>query len=139
MAQLDVAPQPVGALQFVLLALKAPRRITHIQKLQDAGDSVSLLFDAAAAFGPKLGPVLFGLPPSMQRDQARLTAFLATLPPGRQIAWEFRNPGWFDDGLFATLRAHGAALCIAETDEGHSDAPPVATAGAFCTPRTRSS
>src|SRR5207245_6919853 len=77
--------------------LKASRRITHIQRLKDAGDAVALLFATAAVLGAKLGPVLFQLPPNARKDVPRLRDFLATLPAGRRAAFEFRHESWFDD------------------------------------------
>ena len=44
-----------------------------------------------------------------------------------RAAFEFRNASWFDDTVFALLRAHDAALCIADTEDG-LDTPFVATA-----------
>ncbi len=38
------------------------------------------------------------------------------MPADRKVALEFRNPTWFEDDVFDALRAHDAALCIAETD-----------------------
>ena len=110
-------------------ALKAPQRITHIAKLKDAGDSVAMFVSTAAALGPKLGPLLFQLPPFMRKDLPRLAEFLAharSLGGGVRIAFEFRHPSWFDDDVWATLREHGVALCVAEGEKLES--PLVATA-----------
>ncbi len=113
-----------GAFQF---ALKAPQRITHRQKLVDVADSVSFLYRAVAELGPKLGPVLFQLPPSLKKDVARLSAFLGLLPRGARAAFEFRHASWFSDDVYELLRAHGAALCVAEAEE--LETPLVPTAG----------
>jgi uncharacterized protein YecE (DUF72 family) len=43
-----------------------------------------------------------------------------------KMAFEFRHASWFDDEVWATLRAHGAALCVAEGETLES--PLVATA-----------
>jgi uncharacterized protein YecE (DUF72 family) len=108
--------------------LKAPRRITHDKRLADTEAEVAELLRRAAALGPKLGPLLFQLPPFMKKDLAVLGRFLGALPPGRQIALEFRHASWQDEAVYETLRAHDAMLCVADTDEGD---PPqlVATAG----------
>jgi uncharacterized protein YecE (DUF72 family) len=97
--------------------LKAPQRITHHRRLAAAEDDVAYFFDTAKALGPKLGPVLFQLPPYMKKDLDRLQAFLARLPPDPPAAFEFRHPSWFDDEVRDALRARGAALCLADTDE----------------------
>jgi uncharacterized protein YecE (DUF72 family) len=97
--------------------LKSPRRITHERKLADVDDSVSRLFEAAAELGPKLGPILFQLPPFLRKDVPRLSAFLAGLPAGARAAFEFRHESWFDAETYDALRARGAALCIAEAED----------------------
>jgi uncharacterized protein YecE (DUF72 family) len=98
-------------------ALKASQRITHKQRLKEAGESVGYFFKAAESLGDKLGPVLFQLPPYMRKDVPLLEAFLALLPAGRRAAFEFRHESWADEAVEAALRAHGAALCIADTDD----------------------
>lgn len=107
--------------------LKASQRITHQQKLKDAGDSVAYLLRVSAALGERLGPLLFQLPPFLRKDLPRLQEFLALLPKERRAAFEFRHQSWFDDEVFDVLRGHGAALCIAEA-EGDLQVPFVATA-----------
>jgi uncharacterized protein YecE (DUF72 family) len=107
-------------------AVKAPQRITHMAKLKDAGDSVTMFVGTAALLGAKLGPLLFQLPPFMKKDVPRLADFLEQAPKGVRIAFEFRHESWFDDEVWATLRAHGVALCVAEGEKLES--PLVATA-----------
>jgi uncharacterized protein YecE (DUF72 family) len=107
--------------------LKAPQRITHKQRLKESEDSVAYLFKVAAALEDRLGPVLFQLPPFLRKDLLRLRDFLQLLPAGRRVAFEFRHASWFDDEVYDALRAHGAAMCIAEA-EGDLEVPFVATA-----------
>lgn len=108
-------------------ALKASRRITHQQRLKDAGDSVDYLFRTAEVLSERLGPFLFQLPPYLRRDIDRLASFLGLLPDGMRAAFEFRHASWFDDEVFALLADAGASLCIADAGGDH-DAPLVATA-----------
>jgi uncharacterized protein YecE (DUF72 family) len=96
--------------------LKAPQRITHIQRLKDAGDSVSYLLKVAGELNERLGPLLFQLPPFLRKDVPRLREFLALLPRTGRAAFEFRHQSWFDAEVFALLRDHQAALCIAEAE-----------------------
>lgn len=110
-------------------ALKASQRITHRQRLKDAAESVDYFFKAADALGEKLGPTLFQLPPYMRKDVPLLREFLALLPQGRRAAFEFRHHSWADEDVHETLRAHGAALCIADTDELAADPDIVPTTG----------
>ncbi|MDP2031235.1 MAG: DUF72 domain-containing protein [Thiobacillus sp.] len=107
--------------------LKASLRITHQHRLVDADEDVGYLLDVAGTLEQRLGAILFQLPPNLKKDAARLDTFLALLPASRRVAFEFRHPSWFDDEVFALLRSHQAALCIAEA-EGDLDVPVVATA-----------
>src|SRR5947208_14235037 len=107
--------------------LKAPQQITHRQRLQGAGDSMSHLLEVAGALKERLGPLLFQLPPNLKKDVPRLRAFLALLPSPPRAAFEFRHPSWFDDEVFGLLRDHQAALCIAEAEDD-LEVPFVATA-----------
>lgn len=101
--------------KFVFV-LKAPQRITHQKRLAGAEDDVRFFFEAAAELGPKLGPVLFQLPPFAKKDAGKLRDFLRILPD-HPVAFEFRHPTWFDDEVFGLLREHDAAICAADTDE----------------------
>jgi uncharacterized protein YecE (DUF72 family) len=100
--------------------LKSPKRITHEKRLLDPQDACKRFYDTAAVLGPKLGPTLFQLPPNMKKDLPRLTDFLAAVravAPQARPAFEFRHPSWFEDDVYAALRAQQAALCIAEAED----------------------
>jgi uncharacterized protein YecE (DUF72 family) len=107
--------------------LKASQRITHKQRLKDAGDLVDYLFKAAGTLKERLGPILFQLPPFLRKDVPRLCDFLTLLSGRGSAAFEFRHQSWFDDEVFAVLREHGVALCIAEA-ENDLEIPFVSTA-----------
>jgi uncharacterized protein YecE (DUF72 family) len=107
--------------------LKAPQRITHMQRLKDAGDSVSYLLKVAVALKERLGPLLFQLPPFLRNDVPRLRDFMALLPDDPRVAIEFRHESWFNDEVFKLLRERNASLCIAEAEEG-VEVPFVSTA-----------
>jgi uncharacterized protein YecE (DUF72 family) len=107
--------------------LKAPQRITHVQRLKDVGDSVSHFIDVARVLRERLGPLLFQLPPYLKKDAPRLREFLGSLPPQCRIAFEFRDQSWLDSEIFGTLRDRGAALCVAEAENG-LEVPCVSTA-----------
>ncbi len=115
-AMLEAWAQEVPAdFRFVL---KAPQRITHIQRLKDSGDSVAYLLKVAGTLNERLGPLLFQLPPYLKKDLPRLREFLALLPADRRAAFEFRHASWFDDEVFGLLRNRNAPLCIAEAEDG---------------------
>jgi uncharacterized protein YecE (DUF72 family) len=107
--------------------LKAPKQITHVRGLKDAGGLLAQFIEVAGALTEHGGPLLFQLPPTAKKDVPRLRAFLALLPPQCRAAFEFRHPSWFDDEVFGALRHHRAALCVAEA-EGELEVPLVATA-----------
>jgi uncharacterized protein YecE (DUF72 family) len=105
--------------------LKAPRRITHDQRLRESEGNVAEFLRRAAALGDKLGALLFQLPPYLKKDLPRLRDFLALLPEGREVAFEFRNATWHDEEVYELLRSRRNILCVTDTDEG--DTPFVAT------------
>lgn len=96
--------------------LKAPQRITHIARLRDITEPLRYFLDTAAGLGPKLGPVLFQLPPNFKKDVGRLGGLLELLPAGLRCAFEFRNESWLDSEVYVRLRAANAALCVADTE-----------------------
>ncbi|ACM20197.1 protein of unknown function DUF72 [Geotalea daltonii FRC-32] len=118
------ASQVPADFKFVL---KAPQQITHVQRLQNADDSLSYLLEVAGVLEGRLGPLLFQLPPGLKKDLPRLADFLSLLPPRCRAAFEFRHASWFVDELFDLLHKHRAALCIADA-EGDLQVPFVATA-----------
>ncbi|HUF91333.1 MAG TPA: DUF72 domain-containing protein, partial [Candidatus Limnocylindria bacterium] len=109
-----------------VFALKAPKRITHDRRLVDVADALALYLEAAAALGARRGPLFFQLPPTFKKQTERLRDLLALVPAGMRCAFEFRHLSWFADDVYDSLRAHDAALCLADTEAGAT--PDVATA-----------
>ncbi len=99
------------------LTLKAPRRITHDARLRDCADRVRQFLETAAILGPKLGALLFQLPPNLKKDIGLLDAFLDTFPPRVCAAFEFRHASWLDDEVYGRLRARNLALCVADSEK----------------------
>jgi uncharacterized protein YecE (DUF72 family) len=97
--------------------LKAPQRITHQKKLAGAEDEVRQFLEVASMLGPKLGPLLFQLPPYLKKETAKLRDFLALIPHGWRVALEVRHDSWCDDEIYALLREHDVPLCLSDTDE----------------------
>jgi uncharacterized protein YecE (DUF72 family) len=98
-------------------ALKAPQRITHFQRLKDAGNTVSDFLRITAVLRDRLGPLLFGLPPNFKKDVPRLREFLGLLQPSVRTVFEFRHESWFEEDVFDLLHEHQVALCIAQAED----------------------
>jgi uncharacterized protein YecE (DUF72 family) len=98
-----------------VFALKASRYLTHIKRLTALDEGIKRYYDAIEPLvgNPKLGPIVWQLPPNFKRDEERLEAALAALPEGRHC-FEFRHPTWFTDNVYAMLRAYGVALVIGD-------------------------
>jgi uncharacterized protein YecE (DUF72 family) len=100
--------------------IKAHQVITHIKRLKNAEDFLLRFLGTIEplAQAGRLGPILFQLPPNLKADAKLLEDFLAKVPRGIKVAFEFRNESWFADEVFSLLKQHNRALCIAETEEG---------------------
>jgi uncharacterized protein YecE (DUF72 family) len=101
-------------------ALKASRYLTHIKRLLDLGPGLDRFYERIEPLraSPKLGPLLWQLPPTFHRDDARLAHALTRLArtPERHC-FEFRHPSWFAEDVYALLREHGVALVIGDRPE----------------------
>jgi uncharacterized protein YecE (DUF72 family) len=107
--------------------LKAPQEITHKKKLRGTEALAAQFAATATALGPRLGALLFQLPPFLKKDVPLLSDFLAALPAGVRVALEFRHESWFAADALDALRDRGAAPCVAEAD-GELEVPFEATA-----------
>jgi uncharacterized protein YecE (DUF72 family) len=110
-----------------VMAVKASRYLTHMRRLVDPRDPVALLWSRARHLGPRLGPVLFQLPPSFELDLDRLQGLLEVLPRGMRPAVEVRHRSWLDDRVFDLLDRHGAAFVLA--DRPGARVPSIVTGG----------
>ncbi len=115
-----------GTPEGFVFSLKAPKGITHNAKLQGCEELLGRFVETVKMLGPKLGVILFQLPPAFKKNGEVLAAFLGMLPPYFRAAFEFRHPSWHDPEILALLESRNAALCIAESDK--IAAPVVATA-----------
>jgi uncharacterized protein YecE (DUF72 family) len=126
-----------------VFAVKGGRFVTHMKKLRGVEEALANFFASGLlALGPKLGPVLWQLPPTLRYDPERLEEFLAQLPHTTTAAaalagghtdrvpepWtetdaerplrhamEVRHPSFRDPAFVAQLRRHGVALVVADT------------------------
>jgi uncharacterized protein YecE (DUF72 family) len=113
-----VAETPPG----FTFAVKVSRYVTHIKRLKEVELHLPLLYARIAPLlrSPKLGPLLWQLPPTFAYDPDRLAGALAHTHDGHRHAFEFRHPSWFRAETYALLREHGAALVIGDRPEVHA-------------------
>jgi uncharacterized protein YecE (DUF72 family) len=109
-----------------LFAVKASRFITHNKKLKDPQSSIERFFASVSALEPKIGAILFQLPPQWGRNLERLEECLEAVPKGYRYAFEFRNDSWFGEETYTILRRHNAAFCV--WDLAGTQSPRVVTA-----------
>ncbi len=102
-----------------LFAVKASRYLTHVKRLNDLGPGLERFYERIEPLlrSPKIGPLLWQLPPNFQRDDERLAGALARMPSAQRHCIEFRHPSWFADGVYELLREHGVALVIGDRPE----------------------
>jgi uncharacterized protein YecE (DUF72 family) len=103
--------------------IKASRYLTHVKRLLELGPGLDRFHERIEPLlaSPKMGPVLWQLPPTFRRDDERLAKALARLDRTRERhCFEFRHPSWFCDEVYALLRGHGAALVIGDRPEVHA-------------------
>lgn len=109
-------------------AVKASRRITHFKKLRECEELLAYLSEGLSVLGPRLGCVLFQLPPTLTADLDLLTTFIGQLPDRMAIdgevglpfraAFEFRHASWETPKVAELLAESGAALVAGDTDNG---------------------
>jgi uncharacterized protein YecE (DUF72 family) len=99
-----------------LFAVKASRFLTHMKRLLDPEEPIARLFSRLTGLGPRLGPVLYQLPPTLTIDLPRLDYFLRALPRisrrTQRHVIEFRHPSWYVDETFALLTRRRVAMCL---------------------------
>ncbi|MCW2831168.1 MAG: hypothetical protein JWP31_1860 [Aeromicrobium sp.] len=127
-----------------VFAVKGGRFITHMKKLADVEQPLANFFASGPlALGPKLGPLLWQLPPTLGFDRGRLEGFFDLLPrttsqmaqlaaqhdervDGRawleseadwpvRHALEVRHSTFLDPTFLALLREHDIAVVVADT------------------------
>jgi uncharacterized protein YecE (DUF72 family) len=94
------------------MSVKAPRGLTHAKKLYAPESWVPRITAAWHELGDKRGVLLVQLPPTLERDDARLDYFLASLPNWVRVAVELRHATWYHEDVFRLLERHNAAYCV---------------------------
>ena len=92
-------------------AVKANRFLTQAKKLKDCAEPLARMMPPFRLLGETLGPVLYQLPPRFKLNLERLESFLEIAPKDVVNVFEFREPSWYTDEVFAVLHRHGASFC----------------------------
>jgi uncharacterized protein YecE (DUF72 family) len=95
-----------------ILTVKAPRNLTHFQKLYKPEYWINRIGRSLRTLNEKLGILLVQLPPSFDLDYPRLEYFLKMAPTDIKMAVEFRNPHWHHTETFQMLERHHKAYCV---------------------------
>ncbi len=96
-----------------------------------AAESLQYFLETAATLGPKLGVLLFQLPPFFKKDLAVLDEFLTGFPAGTRAAFEFRHGSWLSSEVFERLQARNLALCVADSEKSTTPVEITADYGYF--------
>lgn len=95
----------------MIYTVKVSELITHIRKFEDTGTLVRDFGYIADLLGPRMGCLLFQLPPSFDYSEERLHRILGQLDPARRNVVEFRHPSWWRDDVYAAFEAAKATFC----------------------------
>ncbi len=110
-----------------VFAAKGSRYLTHMKRLKDPQQGLERYLDRIDHLRPKLGPLLWQLPPQMNKpDLDRLEGFLEALPKDLRHAFEFRSEAWYTRAVCDLLDRYGAAFCEHDLVAKH---PPRITGG----------
>ena len=120
-----------GTPEGFTFTLKAPRRITHDAKLQRCEDLLQTFCRTARTLGPKLGTLLFQLPPTFKKDTDVLRAFVDLIPEETRAAFEFRHTSWLEPEVYDVLRSRNLALCVADSEKLSTPVEATASYGYF--------
>lgn len=103
-----------------VFAVKAHRYATVVKRLNDPGETVPrFLGSGVRELGPKLGPVLWQLPPELTYAPDLVAGFLTALDrSGLRHALEVRHPSFADDRFRDQAAEHGVAVVLGDTANG---------------------
>ncbi|WP_262299510.1 DUF72 domain-containing protein [Microvirga sesbaniae] len=86
-------------------AVKVPKAITHERRLEDVGDLLDRFLSEVNGLGPKLGPLLVQMPPSLRFQTGIADRFLDDLRSRAEggIVCEPRHGSWFTPDVESLL------------------------------------
>ena len=97
-------------------AVKIPKIITHERRLRDVTDILDRFLSEVSGLGPKLGPLLVQLPPSLSFQSGSADSFLNELRSRTRgsIVCEPRHASWFTPAVESLLDALRIARAAAD-------------------------
>jgi uncharacterized protein YecE (DUF72 family) len=107
---------------------KLPKKITHDNKLMDFESTLTYFYSVVGKLGPKLGPIVAQLPPSIkvEKHMGAMQKFVEFLNPKYKHAIEFRHKSWFTPEVYRLLEKHGVAMAWSLNQ--YLETPPEVTA-----------
>ena len=106
-------------------SVKAPKAITHDRALLDCEGLLAEFFEQLTGLGPRLGPVLFQLPPKLVWDEQKVSGFLRSLRGLHrgQVVIEPRHASWFTPAAESILEEFRVARVSADPALASPSAP----------------
>lgn len=91
--------------EYFRFAVKVPKAITHEHRLKDVDDLLDRFLSEVSGLGPKLGPLLVQLPPSLSFEDGIADGFLSELRSRVEspLVCEPRHASWFTPEIEALL------------------------------------
>lgn len=94
-----------------MFALKVPKVITHIKRLEDCEQELAAFYSVCQdGLADKLGPILFQFPPSFSYTAERLELLLKAVDTRFKNAIEFRTESWWQRDVYDALAAKNIAF-----------------------------
>jgi len=93
-----------------VFSVKGSRLITHLKRLKDCQEALTLFFQAAEGLKRGNDVILWQLPPAGKFNPERLTAFVKLLPNDWRYAFELRNETWLNEECFQILKKNKMAV-----------------------------
>ena len=117
-------------------SLKSHRRVVdQWRKDPSVAEPLEHFLSMVEPLGARASVVFVQGPHNLKAAPGMLESFLPLLPKDRRFAFDFRHASWRDDTVKGALAEHGAAWCVADTDD--RDAPFETTSPAFAYVRLR--
>jgi uncharacterized protein YecE (DUF72 family) len=107
-------------------SLKAHRAITHFRRLKSTDSLLASFLEASAHLGPRRGPVVVQLPPTLRYEESVARRFFETLRQLHRgpVACEPRHPSWLVPSAESVLASLEIARVAADPPRAEVDAQP---------------